>query len=160
MAGTLVVPILEADFTTDLEDMLINYIQSNWILADPAASEIGFRPGLFNYHRPYEVCCMQTVTIPEKKSAVSYKFTTDTPVAMRAKRLTTADEPTKPLAMLSVMETELQRIILQSQMYSIPGIDRIIYDGFDRVYDNTDTYSKAEWASVTRVKMLYQKTKV
>ena len=161
MPSLLVVPVLEQDFTTDLEDMLIGFIQANWTSTDPAASDIGFRPGLFNYHRPYEVCALQTVTMCEKlNTGFNYKFITDVPVAMRARRLTTDENPTRPLQILTQMEQEVQRIIPKTAMYPIPGIDRLIYDGFERVYDSTDTYSKSEWASLSRVKMLYQKAKV
>lgn len=160
MPDNLVVPILEQDFTTDVEDMLIQYIESQWILTDPAVADIGFRPGLFNYHRPYEVCCLQTVTMCEKlNSGLSYKFITDVPVAMRARRLTTDENPTQPLFLLVQMEIELQRIIFNSGLYTINGIDRLIFDGFDRLYEPTDTWAKTEWASITRVKMLYQKAK-
>lgn len=154
------VPILEQDFTTDVEDMLIQYIQSNWVGIDPPKADISFRPGLFNYTGPYEVCCLQTVTLCEKlNSGLNYKFLTDVPVAMRARRLTTEEEPTRPLQLLVQMETELQRIIMKSGMYAIPGIDRLIFDGYDRYYDNNDTWAKSEWASTSTVKMLYQKTK-
>jgi len=161
MPSNLVVPVLTADFTTDLEDMLIPFIQSKWVATDPVAADISFRPGLFNFHGPYEVCALQTVTLCEKlNSGLNYKFLTDVPVAMRAKRLTTDEDPTRPLQILTQMEQELQRIIMKTGMYPIPGIDRIIYDGFDRSYDRTDTYAKSEWASISRVKMLYQKSKV
>jgi hypothetical protein len=161
MPSSLVVPILQTDFTNDVEDMLINYVKANWVAVEPVAAEIGFRPGLFNYHRPYEVCALQTVTVPTKlNTGMGYKFITDVPVALRARRLTTDDNPTKPLQILVQMESELQRIIFKSIMYSIPGIDRLIYDGFDRVYEANDTYAKSEWASLHRVKMLYQKAKI
>jgi len=140
--------------------MLIQYINGNWFATEPLVTEIGFRPGLFNYHRPYEVCCLQTVTVCQKlNTGISYKFLTDVPVAMRARRLTTDEDPTKPLAVLAQMEEELQRIILSYEMYQIPGIDKLIFDGFDRVYNMNDTYAKSDWSSITRVKMLYQKVR-
>ena len=57
-----VVPILEADFDTDIEDMVINHIQTNWSLADPSSTAVRFRAGLFDYHGPYECAAIQTIT--------------------------------------------------------------------------------------------------
>ena len=90
---------------------------------------------------------------------MTYIFQTMVPVALRAKRLTTDENPTKPLAMLQLMEEELQRIILTFRPNDIAGIDRLLYDGYERLYDPADTYAKSEWSSVTRVKVLYHKQK-
>lgn len=152
-----VVPSLQQDFTTDLEDLVIAYIQSKWSLADPATTDIGFRPGFFDYTKTYEVCSLQTMTVTRREDIPHYIFVTDIPIYCRARRLNTDEDPTAPLAVLDLMEIEVRRIAFTYRTYDIPGIDQMVYDGFERIYNPTDDYAKSDWSSVTRLKVLYQK---
>src|SRR6266540_1019675 len=95
--STWVVPVLQRDFDTDIEDLIIPYIETQWLLSDPSQTTVKFRPGLFDYSVPYEACALQTTTRASKETNGQYTFVTDIPISMRAKRLTTDEDPTRPL---------------------------------------------------------------
>jgi len=163
--GTWVVPTLDADFTTDIEDLFIAYIFDKWSLADPLKgsaavdqnSSISFRPGFFDGSKPYEVCALQTRTVAEKRDSGHYVFQTEIEVMQRARRLQDDLDPTTPLTMLKTMEAEVRRIVMAYRAYEIPGVDGLNYNGYEMYYNPDDTYAKSDWSLSTKVSVFYQK---
>lgn len=161
----MIVPILEQDFTEDIEDLVVPHLFQKWSLVEPQKgtaevdqnASISFRPGFFNGSKPYEVCVIQTNTVAEKKTQGQYIFLTNLEIMQKARRLTTGDDPTKPLEMLKKMEEEIRRIILAYNENEIPGIDNLIYNGYEMYYNHDDTYAKSEWSLSTKVSAFYQK---
>lgn len=169
-------PELTEDFQTDFEDLMIQYVYDKWSITDPAKGSqmqpdsiaepdtIGFRSGFPDYFRPYEVCCIQTVTLPiegeQTTGKGSFWFTTTVQFLLRMKRLDRDALEVNP--QLENMEDEIERIVQHYVGYpqDIPGIKDLEFDypvSVQRVYDATDNYAKSDWRSVVSIKLLYQK---
>jgi hypothetical protein len=170
--STWVVPELNTDFTDDFEDMVIAYIFDRWTETDPAkgaamkpdtATENGrvsFKSGFPDYFRPYECCCVQTLTqVIEQYSGKSrFVFTTGLDIMLRMKRLNRDAASADP--QLENMEREIIRIMTHYKHNDIPGIKDLLFaspDSIIRLYNATDTYAKSDWRSFVRVNAFYEK---
>jgi hypothetical protein len=170
--STWVVPELNADFSNDFEDMVIAYIFTKWQETDPAkganpqpdtateTNAISFKPGFPDYFRNYECCCVQTLTqVIEQYSGKSrFVFTTDLDVMLRMKRIERDAASADP--QLDNMEREIIRIMTHYRHNDIPGIKDLLFgspDSLIRVYNATDSYAKADWRSIVKVKVFYEK---
>lgn len=152
------------DFSTDFEDMLINYVYQEWGIADPPKpanmvgdTKIQFRPGFPAYNTPYEVLCLQhETTLIDKVSAQQYHYQTVCEIRLVENHI--KRDQVDP--QLGNMEREIQRIVNQHKYNEIPGIHRILYLSSRRLYDPRDTYAKSRWESVIRVGMNYIKVNI
>jgi len=173
MSATWVCPELNADFSVDFEDLIIQYFYDKWSETDPAKGSllkpdyesepncISFKSGFPDYFRPYEVCVVQTITqLIQQYSKSKFVFTTDLDVMLRMKRLQRDAIETDP--QLEKMEIEIERICqhYKGEPQDIPGIKDIDFqfpDSVVRVYDGTDSYAKTDWRSVVKIRVLYEK---
>lgn len=152
-----------SDFTTDFEDLLRDFIFSKWSLADPAKGSavqdtnatIEFRSGLPSEFKPYAVLFLTRETrLIDAPGPRTMHYQTIVDVTTIAKRLSRDNVD----AQLGNMEREIQRICMQYSSFQIAGIMNLQYLGFQRIYDNTDTWAKSRWVSVHQVAMSYVKT--
>lgn len=138
------VPVLAADFTTDFEDLMLNYLYSQWSISNPAkdptgktgidGSKVQFRPGFPDYSKPFEVLCLQTNTrVADLNDPFSWHFFTQLEIrivrAYEAQRDNIAPE-------LGNMEREVEKIINTYTPNAINGIQDIIFRGRQRDYGN------------------------
>lgn len=133
-----------ADFTTDFEDLVLQYLYNEWSISDPAKpaamqgnnQDLEFRPG-FRRNRPaYQVLCIQTDTPPPEDQEVSrrsWKFMTSLEITIVVRRINRDNIDPQ----LGNMEREVQRIISQYRKDDIPGIVDMFYRGQARVYEDT-----------------------
>jgi len=171
--STWVVPELNADFSQDFEDTIIQYIYDKWSVNNPAKGTtlkpdyesepdtISFKPGFPDYFRPYECACVQTRTAPLDKIGGKFVFTTGLDIMVRMKRIQRDAIDMDP--QLENMETEVQRIIEDYQPNEIVGIKDLVYDenvSAERVYNAKDSFAKSDWRSVVHVKVFYEKEDV
>jgi hypothetical protein len=132
-----------ADFSQDLENILIQYIYDRWGIADPAkpplkqgfGQDIEFRPGFDRGTPTYQVLCIQTdtETLEADTSQRSFKFLTRFEITIITNRMGDLDN-VQP--QLGYMEREVQRIINQYRYLDIPGIVNLVFRGQTRVYDD------------------------
>ena len=173
MSATWVVPELNTDFTTDFEDLLIDYIFAKWAITNPAKGtqaqpdpiaepdRVSFKAGFPDYFRAYECNCLQTTTrVLETFGKSRWVFATQVQVLLRMKRLDRDSIEVNP--QLTYMEQEIQRIVAQYKPdpNDIPGIKDLSFvfpASVVRIYDATDNYAKADWRSVVSIDMFYEK---
>lgn len=132
------------DFTTDFEDLVLQFLYNQWSISNPAkdttgktgvdGSKVQFRPGFPDYSKPFEVLCLQTNTrVADLNDPFSWHFFTQIEIrivrAYEAQRDNIAPE-------LGNMEREVERIINTYTPNAINGIQDIIYHGRQRDYGN------------------------
>ena len=164
------VPELEADFSQDFEDMIINYIYQKWSINNPAKGStmqtdyesepdtISFKSAFPDYFRPYECAIVQTRTEPLEKINGKWTFSTGLDIMLRMKRIERDAIDVDP--QLENMEQEIQRIVEDYVPNEIQGIKDLIYDdnvSAERVYNARDTWAKADWRSIVHFKVFYEK---
>jgi len=170
---TWVVPELNADFSQDFEDIIIQYIYDNWQATNPAKGtvlkpdyesepdKISFKPGFPDFFRPYECAIVQTRTTPLEKIGGKWMFVTGLDVMVRMKRIERngiAED-----IQLENMEREVQRITEHYVPNSIVGIKDLIYDdnvSTEKVYGARDSFAKSDWRCVIHIKVFYEKEDV
>lgn len=127
------------DFTTDFEDLLINYLFTQWSISNPAkgltttslTDKVNFRPGFPNYATNYEVLCLQTSTrVADRNDPYSWHFFTQMEIRMIAKERTRDNIAPQ----LGNMEREIERIINTYPHNAINGIQDIIFISRQRDY--------------------------
>ena len=67
--STWIVPLLGNDFADDFDKMIIDYIETNYNIADPVKTDtthFRFAAGLFDYNQPYEITAQEQDTAIEK----------------------------------------------------------------------------------------------
>ena len=165
--STWIVPELEADFTQDFEDTIIQYIYDNWQATDPAkdvtpqtedGEKVSFKAGFPDYFRPYEVCCVQTRTDLLEKIDGKFVFSTGIDIMCRMKRIERDAIDVDP--QLENMEEEIQRIVEHYDPNEIVGIKDLVYNdnvSAERVYNARDSYAKSDWRSIIHIKVFYEK---
>ena len=168
--STWIVPELNADFTQDFEDIIIQYIYDNWSITNPAKGalphtntdtepdRVSFKAGFPDFFRPYEVAIVQTRTTPLEKINSIWTFTTGLDVMIRMKRI--EKDGIAYDIQLENMEVEVQRIVEHYIPNSILGIKDLIYDdnvSTEKVYRARDTWAKSDWRTVVHIKVFYQK---
>ena len=171
--STWQVPELQADFTQDFEDIIIQFIYDKWTVTDPAKGSqmqtdyesepntVSFKPGFPDFFRPYEVACVQTRTEPIEKMGGKWIFTTGLDLMVRMKRIE-RDGIAEDIQLES-MEVEIQRIVEDYIPNEIPGIMDMIYDdgiSTEKVYGSRDSYAKSDWRTIVHIKVFYQKEDV
>lgn len=132
-----------ADFSQDIENIIIDYLYQEWSILDPAkpssktgiGQNIEFRPGFDRGMPTYQVLCIQTDTevTPHDVSIRSWKFVTRVEITVITNKMGDIDN-VKP--QLGYMEREVQRILNQYNPYEIPGIINVSFQGQTRVYDD------------------------
>jgi len=165
-----VVPELNADFSQDFEDIIIQYIYDKWTASSPAKGTtmqtdyesepdtISFKAGFPDFFRPYECAIVQTRTTPLEKISGKFVFTTGLDIMLRMKRIQRDAIDMDPE--LEDMETETQRIIENYIPNEITGIKDLVYDdnvSAERVYGARDSYAKSDWRSIVHIKVFYEK---
>ncbi len=166
-----VVPELNADFSNDFEDIIIQYIYDNWIINNPAKGStlqtdyetepdtVSFKPGFPDFFRPYEIAMVQTRTTPLEKINGIWTFVTGLDVMIRMKRIE-RDGIAQDIQ-LENMEIEVQRIVEHYIPNSILGIKDLVYDdnvSTEKVYGARDSWAKSDWRTVVHIKVFYQKS--
>jgi len=131
------------DFTADLENYVIQYIFDEWSIADPAkpvnphgeSNKIEFRPGFDRGAPPYQVLCIQTNTdvLETSNAEKSWHMVTHLEITVITNIMEDIDN-VKP--QLGYMEREVQRILNQFRYMDIEGIERMMFTGQARVYDD------------------------
>ena len=170
------VPDLNADFSEDFEDLLIDYIYQKWSITDPAKGttmrpdnltepdRVSFHAGFPDYHRPYEITTLKTVTGPTEPPELGksrFFFATTVLVSLRMKRIERDTIEVDP--QLGNMEREVERLVATYHPHDpqdIPGIKDLYFDfplTVQRIYDARDNYAKSDWRSVISIKMFYEK---
>ena len=67
--STWIVPLLGNDFADDFDKMIIDYIETNYNIADPVKTDtthFRFAAGFFDYNQPYEITAQEQDTAIEK----------------------------------------------------------------------------------------------
>jgi len=170
---TWVVPELNADFSQDFEDIIIQYMYDNWLETNPAKGtvlkpnneiepdKVSFKPGFPDFFKPYEVAIVQTRTTPLEKIGGKWMFVTGLDVMVRMKRI--EKDGIAYDIQLENMEREVQRIVENYIPNSIVGIKDLIYDdtvSTEKVYGARDTWAKSDWRTVVHIKVFYEKEDV
>jgi len=168
--STWIVPEIGADFSSDFEDIIIQYIYDKWAINNPAKGitmqtdyesepdTISFKPGFPDFFRPYECACVQTRTTPLDKINGKWVFSTGLDIMLRMKRLERDAIDVDP--QLENMEEETQRIIEDYIPNEITGIMDLVYDdnvSTERVYNGRDNWAKSDWRSIVHIKVFYSK---
>ena len=159
--STFVVPELSTtDFTSDFDELVRGYIQTEYSLADPdkaAANTLKIKVGFFDYKLPYEIAVIETDTEqPQYPNGRRRAYTsTGMEIHIRMKRLARSETEISP--QLGYMEREIQRIAMQYRPQDIAGIKDMVWVGGTRVYNATDSYATSDWRSMIRVRLLYEK---
>ena len=159
--STYVVPeLVNADFTSDFDEMVINYISTKYNISDPIKTDtehFHFKVGFFDFSKPYEIAALEQDTRIESWSngGRSAYVSTGLEIGIRMKRLDRAGTEIDP--QLGNMEREIIRIAGQYRNGDITGIKVMMWDGGGRVYTGTDTYAKSDWRSVVRIRVYYEK---
>ena len=168
------VPEISADFSEDFEDLLVNYLWNNWSITNPEkgasmkpnttteTNKVSFNAGFPDYHRTYNVSCLQTITVPTEvfSGKSRYQFNTTVLVQLRMKRIERDAIAVDP--QLGNMEREVERLVVQykTDPQDIPGVKDLLFDNpitIQRIYDARDNFAKADWRSVVAIKMYYEK---
>jgi len=169
MPATWVVPQLGTDFPDDFEDVIIQYVYDKWNISNPAKGStlkpdytiqpdtVSFKPGFPDLNRPYEVCCIQTITMPIEKINGKWTFTTGLEFLIRMKRIERAAIEVDP--QLENMEGEIQRIVESYVPNEIPGYMDLVYDkpATKRMYGPKASWAKSDWLTIIKIKVFYQK---
>lgn len=135
-----------SDFSTDLENIVIQYIYDEWSFVAPSqiakplamhgeAQNIEFRPG-FDRGRPaFQVLCIQTSTdvLEETSARRSWHMVTKLEITVITNIMDDLDN-VKPE--LGQMEREVQRILNQYKYGDIEGIHEMMFTGQTRIYDD------------------------
>jgi hypothetical protein len=168
--STFIVPeLVNADFTTTIEGMIIQYLYDKWTVLTPpkpttfpSSETLSFRVGFFDFSRPYEINAIQTETIPTwwDNGRRRVQLQTTVEVHLRMQRLDRDAVKVDPE--LALMEYEIMRIALQyvKAPQDIPGIKDIIWAGQIRDYNLTDEWSMTDWRSIVRLNVSYEKVNV
>jgi len=134
------------DFAVDLENIVIEYIFNEWSYTSPSqiakpiaqhgeVQDIEFRPGFDRGTPSFQVLCIQTSTevLETSNAERSWHFLTHLEITVITNIMDDIDN-VKPE--LGQMEREVQRILNQYKYGDIEGIDRMVFTGQTRIYDD------------------------
>lgn len=156
--STYIVPELGTDFPDDFEDMVKDYVETEYSIADPIKTDtehFNFKVGFFGYFLPYEIAFLQTVTEPPQYNSGGRGFYTGTEIMVGIRMERISRDKVDP--QLGNMEREIQRIAMQYRAGDIPGIKSMVYWGGERVLNATDNWAETDWRSIVRLRVYYEK---
>ena len=158
MTSWVVVPLMTV-FPQRNTKSLIDYIETNYSLTDPAKTDTTkfvFREGFYTLSKPYQITVLEQPTEVEQTiSTRDLWMYTLMYINIRMYRLQSQGIDPQ----LWDMREEVIRIIGEYQAYQIPGIHELRYQGgFPEYVPNSDARAQAEqdWRYVIKCTMHYE----